>query len=380
MKPVRPKPKALPKRQAVPVPGTDRIVVDSYFRLERNLADGVFPLHAEDGKRREMAERIRAALGRLPKGMKPPKEVKKEASLWAGVREACFPLEEDEPDLEEGTGLFIGRMGEVRYAIGINQCANLVIWAEQARGDWEEPALLLSGLARLLGEHLEYAFRPDAGYLTADTGHLGTGLSATALLHLPGLSLRGLVPAVARGLAEIGFGLRHAYGTAEDPHRIGPPAQSAEGAAPGNLYALSNLHFGGRNFSEQLVLQVVRRQAEDLCGKELEARRRLLEDAPREVADRVARARATAQAAYLMPFGEALDHLSMLRLGTETGILPLRRPEALDGIAAELHPEHLKARFAPLDVSRRLRAARAETLRRALKEADGPVKRHLEKD
>ena len=61
MKPVRPKPKALPKRQAVPETGVDRIVVDSYFRLERNLADGVFPLHAEDGKRREMAERIRCS-------------------------------------------------------------------------------------------------------------------------------------------------------------------------------------------------------------------------------------------------------------------------------------------------------------------------------
>jgi protein arginine kinase len=380
MKPARPKPKALPKRRKVPVPDTDRIVVDSYFRLERNLADGMFPLHADDATRRKMAERIRAALGRLPKGMQPPKEVKKEASLWAGVRESCFPLEEDEPDLGEGTGLFIGQLGMVRYAIGINQCANLVLWAEHPRGDWEDPALLVSGLARLLGEHLEYAFRPDAGYLTADTGRLGTGLTATALLHLPGLSLRGLVPAVARGLAEIGFGLRHAYGAAEDPHRFGPPAQSAEGAAPGNLYALQNLHHGGRNFSERLVLQVVRRQAEDLCGKELEARERLLEDAPREVADRVARSRSAVLAAYLMPFGEALDHLSMLRLGTETGILPLRHPEALDGIAEELHPEHLKARFAPLDVSRRLRAARAETLRRALKAADGAGKPHSEKE
>lgn len=377
---MKPRPKALPKRRKVPVPGTDRIVLDSYFRLERNLADGVFPEQAEDEQREEMAAAMREALKALPKGMHPPREVLREAALWTGVREWCFPLEEDEMDLGAGTALYIGRAGSVQYAIGLNQCANLVIWAEQARGDREEPALLLSGLARLLGEHLEYAFRPDAGYLTADTGHLGTGLSATALLHLPGLSLRGLVPAVARGLAEIGFGLRHAYGAAEDPHRIGPAAQSAEGAAPGNLYALSNLHFGGRNFSEQLVLQVVRRQAEDLCGKELEARRRLLEDAPREVADRVARARAAVQAAYLMPFGEALDHLSMLRLGTETGILPLRHPEALDGIAEELHPEHLKARFAPLDVSRRLRAARAEILRRALKEADGPVKRHLEKE
>ena len=63
-----------------------------------------------------------------------------------------------------------------------------------------------------------------------------------------------------------------------------------------------------------------------------------------------------------------------------TEAIRIIHPEALDGIAAELHPEHLKARFAPLDVSRRLRAARAETLRRALKEADGRGKRHLEKE
>ena len=81
-----------------------------------------------------------------------------------------------------------------------------------------------------------------------------------------------------------------------------------------------------------------------------------------------------------MPFGEALDHLSMLRLRAETGILPLRRPEALDGLVAELQPEHLKARFAPLDVSRRLRAARAEVLRRALKDADAPAEKRLDKE
>lgn len=376
---MKPRPKALPKRRKVPVPGTDRIVLDSYFRLERNLADGVFPEQAEDEQREEMAAAMREAVKALPKGMHPPREVLREAALWTGVREWCFPLEEDEMDLGAGTALYIGRAGSVQYAIGLNQCANLVIWAEQARGDREEPALVLEGLVRLLGKRLEYAFRPDAGYLTADTSRLGTGLAATALLHLPGLSLRGLVPAVARGLEEIGFGLRHAFG-GKDPHRIGPPAQSADGPASGNLYALSNLHRGGRYFSEKLVFQVVRRQAEDLCAKELEARERLLEDVPREVADRTARSRAAVQAAYLMPFGEALDHLSMLRLGAETGILPLRRPEALDGLVAELQPEHLKARFAPLDVSRRLRAARAEVLRRALKDADAPAEKRLDKE
>ena len=376
---MKPKPKALPKRRKVPSPGTERIVVDSFFRLERNLADGVFPSQAEDEKREEMAAAIREALAGLPKGMRPPREVIREAALWTGVRERCFPLEEDEADLGAGTALFIERAGEVRYAIGINQSANLVVWAEQERGSWDQAALVLEGLARILGQRLAYAFRPDAGYLTADPARLGTGLEAAALLHLPGLSMRGLVPAVARGLLEMGFGLRHAFG-GPDPHRIGPPAHSAEGPAPGNLYALSNLNRGGRNFSEKLVLQVVWHQAEVLRAKELEARERLLEDAPREVADRVSRSRAAVPAAYLMPFGEALDHLSMLRLGTETGILPLRRPEALDGLVAELLPESLKARSAPLDVSRRLRAARAEVLRRALKDADAPAEKRLEKE
>lgn len=354
-------------------------MVDSYFRLERNLADGVFPSQAEDAKREEMAAAIREALSGLPKGMRPPREVIREAALWAGVRERCFPLEEDEADLGAGTALFIERAGDVRYAIGINQSANLVVWAEQERGSWEQAALVLEGLVRILGQRLEYAFRSDAGYLTADPARLGTGLEATALLHLPGLSMRGLVPAVSRGLLEMGFGLRHAFG-GPDPHRIGPPVHSAEGPSPGNLYALANLNRGGRNFSEKLVFQVVRHQAEVLRAKELEARERLLEDAPREVSDRVSRSRAAVPAAYLMPFGEALDHLSMLRLGTETGILPLRRPEALDGLVAELLPESLKARFAPLDVSRRLRAARAEVLRRALKDADAPAEKRLEKE
>ncbi len=365
----------LPPRKAAVRENRQRLVCASHFVLERNLRGFPYPSQASDAQRAEVFARVVSALERLPEPLRPvpvpadaPPEERED--LWMSV----FPQEPEPPESGPDTALFAGEAFGLRYALGVNQGSHVKLWTATPDADWNAVSLLLDLLAEKLGDALEWAFRPDVGHLTADPERLGTGLGIWVRMHLPGLGLRGILQATARGLRELGFGLRTAH-TEEAPYRIGGPAEEECGGSPGALYFLHNLRSGGNGFSEEMLLGVMNMQARNVMGHEWAARRKAIEDDPRDIADRVSRAAALMGSAYLLSYREALDAVSALRLGAEAGILPVRRPEALDALELDLLPYRLRRRFGgTTDVSHRLRAARATVARDALQAAGTPAK------
>lgn len=68
-----------------------------------------------------------------------------------------------------------------------------------------------------LGAAEPFAFDAKWGYLTSSPTNAGTGMRASAILHLPALTLSKRMGALAQAVGKLGFTLRGMYGEAEKP-------------------------------------------------------------------------------------------------------------------------------------------------------------------
>ncbi len=73
---------------------------------------------------------------------------------------------------------------------------------------WSE----ISQLDDLIERHLNYAFSPRWGYLTACPANVGTGMRVSVLVHLPALVLTGQIDKVFRGIQRVNVVARGVFG------------------------------------------------------------------------------------------------------------------------------------------------------------------------
>ena len=84
-----------------------------------------------------------------------------------------------------------------------------------------------------LGAQSVYAFDPQWGYLTSCPTNVGTGMRASAMLHLPAISENGQIGVIMQAVAKLGLTVRGLYGEGSE--------------AQGNLYQLYNQVTLGRS-------------------------------------------------------------------------------------------------------------------------------------
>ena len=151
---------------------------------------------------------------------------------------------------------------------------------------------------------LDFAFDERRGYLTSALGDVGTGLKATATLHLPGIAMLNGIADLKALLMTKRHALQKVYG--------------AEGDAAGDLYQIQNTSTLGR--SEEETLFHIKHFASDIINQEREARKRIRTEAPFQLEDRAGRALGVARGARILAFEEGLEVLSSLRLGASIGL------------------------------------------------------------
>jgi protein arginine kinase len=207
-----------------------------------------------------------------------------------------------------------------------------------------------------LEEALPFAFDAEFGYLTACPTNLGTGMRASAMLHLPGLVLSEQIGKVINGANKIGLAVRGLYGEGTE--------------ALANLFQISNQSTLGQ--SETEIINRLHKVIEQVIESEKNARLKLLEDRPAMVQDQIGRAYATLRYAHIIPSKEALNLLSLLRLGIDLGVFPWEEHGVIDVLLTEIQPAHLQiAARSKLDASDR-DLLRAEIVRRKLKSLPEP--------
>ena len=205
-----------------------------------------------------------------------------------------------------------GEPGLGGVVVDPRECLNLMINEEDhlrlfalAPGlDLRQAARIAGGLDDELARGLDYAFRRDWGYLTACPTNLGTGMRASALVHLVGLGLGGYINKLLETLPRAGLIARGLYG---------------EGTrVMGDFFQISNATGLGRTEAE--LAAAVESAVEALVRREREARQKLASGSGRtRLEDTVYRAIGALTGARLLSFEEACRHLSALRLGLSLG-------------------------------------------------------------
>ena len=200
-----------------------------------------------------------------------------------------------------------------------------------------------------LGAQNVYAFDPQWGYLTSCPTNVGTGMRASAMLHLPALSQSGQIGAIMQAVAKLGLTVRGLYGEGSE--------------AQGNLYQLSNQVTLGR--SEDDVIRSLHAATEQIVSHERAMRERAEKKDMYALQDRLLRSWGEAVNARLMSVAELMQRYSDIRYAASMGYLhaPLR---ALDCLMMDMQPGSLGVRAGKLIGEREGEILRAKLMREQL--------------
>ena len=301
------------------------VVLTSRVRLARNLANAPFPGWARKKERQEVRESLQSELEALPEMAKGfSHELSELDSLQKQVLVERHLISREQAARNEGSGSVVNR--KQTLSLMINEEDHLRIQAIRPSLQLKEAYDLAHGIDQRLESSLEFAVDPDLGYLTACPTNLGTGMRASSMLHLPGLVLSDQVGQVLKGIGKLGLAVRGLYGEGTE--------------SLGNLYQISNQSTLGE--SEEDILDRLTRVIGDVARYETQAREKLMVDDSLMVKDRIGRAAGTLTYARIISSKEALNHLSMLRLGADLNLMPQDLVETCDRLFMETQPAHLQ--------------------------------------
>jgi len=215
----------------------------------------------------------------------------------------------------------------------------------------------VNALDSALEESLDFAFSPTLGYLTACPSNVGTGMRASAMMHLPGLVLSNQMDKVVRAVNQLGIAVRGIFGEGSD--------------ATGSIFQISNQTTLGE--SEEEILKRLSAVLQSVIEQELNIRARLLEKEPSRILDKIGRALGLLRSAYMMPSTEAMNMLSLVRLGVDLQLFPAELRGTVDRLLIECQPGHVQyLAKKPIETSER-DILRASILRSAFEKVPPPA-------
>ena len=325
------------------------IVITSRVRLARNLDGPAFPGFAKKEDRTTVMQELQPVVEGLP-------EMKDGFSEDLGALDAIRKqvlvekhlISREQAAKSGGSAAVINR--DQSLSIMINEEDHLRMQSIRSGLDLRVAYAALDRVDEELDGLVRFAFHSRFGYLTACPTNLGTGMRASAMLHLPGLVLSEQVNQVIAAVNKIGLAVRGLYGEGTE--------------ALANLFQISNQHTLGEREPE--IIARLERVIEQIINHERNARRKLVEDQPHKVLDHVGRAYAALRYAHILESKEALTQLSMLRLGSDLGILPSDLGRTIDTLLVEIQPAHLQINSQRKLGPEERDVLRAETLRQRL--------------
>ncbi|MFT3992549.1 MAG: protein arginine kinase [Luteolibacter sp.] len=335
--------------------GEHGAVITSRIRLARNLSKHPFPGWAKRDERAAALELLRPAVEGLP-AMKDAfsHELSNLSSVQKQVLVERHLISREHAARGHGSAAVIERRQS--FSIMLNEEDHLRMQAIRPGLQLSSAFQALSGLDTQLEDSLEYAFDGSLGYLTTCPTNLGTGLRASAMVHLPGLVLSDQIGQVLQAVNKIGLAVRGIYGEGTE--------------SLGNLYQISNQSTLGE--SEETIIRRLERVISQVAHHEQNAREKLMEEDPEMVADKIGRAYGVLRHAYLIDSKEALNHLSLLRLGGSLGFFKPETVMLCDSLLMDMQPAHLQLHSGRKLSPEERDAIRAEIVRSRLHSLDSP--------
>lgn len=337
--------------------GQADVVLSSRVRLARNLSGHPFGARADEDERQRILDLSREAISETLRG---------EGLVWLNIHETppadrALLVERHliSKQLQRGRAAAVGedpRGAAVsspaeRVSIMVNEEDHLRIQVVRSGLELSEAWRQAGEIDDKLESVLDFAYSARLGFLTACPTNVGTGMRMSVMLHLPALKMTGDIEKVKKAASDMCLAVRGFYGEGSE--------------AVGDLYQISNQTTLGK--TEAMVLAEMHEHIiPQVAEYERIARKSLLGKRTPVLADQVFRALGIVRNARLMKVEEAMQHLSLVRLGALAGILPEIDAKMVNQLMLLVQPTHLQ-RTMGKEMEQDLRAeARATMLRTRL--------------
>lgn len=198
-----------------------------------------------------------------------------------------------------GQGFIVDNSG--RFFAELNVQDHLQMQLIDTQGSWEKAWNQLNQMETDISASIEFAFSPKFGYLTSEPSHCGTGLIVQAFLHLPALIhmeqlQEALLKQKEEGITALGMG-----GSLDE--------------LIGDIVVISNTYTLGVN--EENILHSIHSMAMKLMALEKTLRSHLQNGDNTQIKDQMSRAFGLLLHSYQLQAKEALDALSLIKLGLQ---------------------------------------------------------------
>jgi protein arginine kinase len=220
---------------------------------------------------------------------------------------------------------------------------------EELENAWDRLVQIELGL----NKSVNFAFSPKFGFLTSDPTQCGTGLSVTIFLHLPALIYTGQLEAIIKKDKDDGM---EQTGLQGDPNEL-----------IGDIVAFHNSYTLG--VTEDSILSSLRTLATKLVVEEKSVRQHLKQESEIQLAefkDKVSRAYAILLHSYQVEAIEALQALSLLKLGLDLDWLKGVTQVTLNKLLFSCRRAHLLCHYGQKISQEELPHRRAEFIHKAL--------------
>jgi protein arginine kinase len=302
-----------------------QVVVSSRVRLARNLRQRPFPGWAKKAERTQILEQIKPQVEELPEMQDSFSELLQDLSaLEKQVLVERHLISREHAAKGIGSAVVMNR--KQTLSIMINEEDHLRMQSIRSGLQLKSAFKLVDKVDSTLEAKLDIAYDEKLGYLTACPTNVGTGMRASAMLHLPGLVLSDLINQVIQAVNKIGLAVRGLYGEGTE--------------AMGNLFQISNQTTLGEK--EEEIIARLTKVIETIIDKEHDARQVLIQKKSDTLSDQIGRAYGVLTYAHAMTSKEALNLLSVMKLGVDLGAFPEDRRLPIDELFIETQPAHLQ--------------------------------------
>lgn len=328
--------------------GSNDIVISSRVRLARNIKNRPFPHKETVEKGRELAKEIEDVV------ISNVTDLNK-IHLWEIDKlkqEYYFERHLISPKLIENNNkasLIVSN--DETVSLMINEEDHLRIQSITSGLNLEEAYKSTNELDDILEDNLEFAFDESYGYLTACPTNIGTGLRASAMIHLPALTINGEINKVLNAISQVGMTIRGLYG------------EGSKGYS--NLYQISNQITLG--LSEEDIINNLSVVIGQVVNQEYYFREKYMEKYKYELEDRVFRALGILRSAILIDIKESLKLISDVRMGIEMGIIKGVKKSDLNYLMINIQPSVIQMKNDTQLSERDKNLIRADLIRNKLK-------------
>lgn len=298
------------------------IVISCRARLARNYDGYVFPSRLDDEGGKAVLKKTEDALANSGENFGTVKRADM-SDLQAETLKELHLISDELLRGNKNAAVIVNKNNEI--CIMVNEEDHLREQCILKGNRLAEAYSRISAIDDVIASQNKIAFDKRLGYLTACPTNVGTGLRASALMFLPGLSMTNSLADCVNAVSRFDMTVRGEYGEGSD--------------SEGFLYQISNQKTLG--ISEEEIISSVSGAVAQIEKQEIVARNALLQSNEALLRDNIMRSYGILTNAYKLSFKEFTEKFAMVKLGVYYGFIKCTDTEALGNMLDKYRPANM---------------------------------------